>query len=62
LLAMATMIIFYEHDHTLYCGDGEKEFFLQKKLMKPNLNKVLHLGRGVIFYCLIQTSNLHHMK
>jgi len=54
---MATMIFFCEHDHTLCCGDGEKEKNLQKKLMKPNLNRVLHLRRVVNFYRLIQTSN-----
>jgi hypothetical protein len=57
---MVAMIIFC--DHTLCCGDGEKEIILQKKLMKPNLNRVLHLQRGVIFYRLIQTLDLHHMK
>jgi len=57
---MVAMIIFC--DHILCCGDGEKEIILQKKLMKPNLNRVLHLQRGVIFYRLIQTLDLHHMK
>lgn len=62
LLAMVAMIIFCKHDHTLCCDDGEKENFLQKKLMKPNFNRVSHLQRGVIFYYLIQTLDLHHMK
>lgn len=56
------MIIFCKHDHIFCCGDGEKENLLKKKLMKPNLNRVSHLRRGVIFYCLIRTSDLHHMK
>jgi hypothetical protein len=59
---MVAMIIFCEHDHNFCCGDGEKEKNLQKKLIKPNLNRVSHLWRGVIFYHLIQTSNLHHVK
>ncbi len=39
-----------------------KEVFVEKKLMKPNLNRMSHLQRRVNFYHLIQTSDLHHMK
>ncbi len=62
LLAMVTMIFFCKHNHILCCGDGEKEVFVEKKLMKPNLNRMSHLQRRVNFYHLIQTSDLHHMK
>lgn len=46
---MAMTIVFCKYSHIVYCGDGERENFLQKKLTKLNLNKMLHLQKGVIF-------------
>jgi hypothetical protein len=40
---MAMTIVCCKLNHIFYCGDGERGKKLQKKLTKPNLNKMSYL-------------------